>query len=194
MTDICYNKWSKQKRLLCFEIWNLELLNSASENQPKLKQAVRLNSLDGPPALGELQLMNLFPWNFFIVPLSCTYTTDLTDVCGIKEERQVREGEGEREGRKEGGDKLAKQAGKRKKKWHIYKENSAWWARTLLLNLLFLIAGGDQLEAHQGQDCRECSQQKANFLPFQSPLPMSNNIVVSSMNFTWMWVPGNINK
>lgn len=110
------------------------------------------------------QLMNLFPCETSLLCPCHVHTPWEFDRCLWNKGRKAGGREGRRkEGRKKGRQVSKKQAGK-EKKWHIYIENSAWWARTLLLNLLFLIAGGDQFEASRSRLQRECSQQKkANF-------------------------------
>lgn len=108
---------------------DLGLSNSASENQPKLKQAVCLNFLDGD----HLFLVNSKGWicsreTSFIVPSSCARTLGLSQmfVESRKEGRQGRrkEGRAEEGGKEEVNASLEGGGWKGKEKAKIYKEKS----------------------------------------------------------------------
>lgn len=139
MRDICYNKWNKQKRLLCFEIWESGTFKFCLRKSAKAEASCAFEFLRwGPPVLGELQLRNPFPWNFFYCAfVMYTHPGHFTDDCEMKEGKQ-REGLGGREDKTEG--KRSRQGGggkgKEKEKELMYEEKRACWARTL--NLLFL--------------------------------------------------------
>lgn len=154
---------------------NLELLNSISEDQPRLKQAVHLNSLDGD----HLFLVNSdesVPTKLLLLCLCHVHT--LWAFCRCLWNKGRKPG---KEGRRKGGWKEGKTSwqggrkGKRKgvhvrKRVHTELEHCSWifWQQITL--------------KHQGHDCREDRQQKGKlFFPF-NVTPMSNNTVLSEFH------------
>lgn len=188
MRDICYNKWNKQKRLLCFEIWESGTFKFCLRKSAKAEASCAFEFLGwGPPVLGELQLMNLFPWNFFYCAfVMYTHPGRVTDVDGVQEGRQ-REGWGGRGDRKKGRQTGKEEEG-RKRREPTCKEKSACWAR--ILNLLSLPDSKSRSlwSTRPGLQRRQSTKGQTS-----SFLLMSHSKCQTaqwSLNFTWIWTLG----
>lgn len=104
MRAICYNKRNKQKRLLCFKIWESGTFKFCLRKSAKAEASCVFEFLGwGPPVPGELQLMNLFPQNFFYCAfVMYTHPGHFADVCGIEKRREAGQEEKKEKGQKEG--------------------------------------------------------------------------------------------
>lgn len=181
MRDICYNKWNKQKRLLCFEIWESGTFKFCLRKSAKAEASCAFEFLGwGPPVLGELQLMNLFPWNFFYCAfVTYTHPGHFTDDCGMKEGRQ-REELGEREDIMKGRQAGKKKGKERKRKWCVRKREPAELEHWIFC--FCLTARQDHFEVLR-PGLQEVVNKKGKLLfPFNVKFQMSNNTVISEFH------------
>lgn len=109
---------------MCFEIWESGTFKFCLRKSAKAEASCVFEFLGwGPPVPHELQLMNLFPQNFFYcASVIYTHPRHFTDVCEIKERRKGRSEEGRKEGQKEGKTRQQEGRGKGKEKEKMYME------------------------------------------------------------------------